>query len=109
MASTVNMAFEEFMTKYVRLDPTQTTTARSSRDNLLTNLNEFSRDDDFFVLADGCHLKFGSFARRTKIRPLDDIDLLICISAEGLRTYTESGSTFYINGTEGDRTAGLLT
>lgn len=109
MASTVSMAFEEFMTEYVRLDPTQTTTARSSRDNLISNIDRFSGDDDFFVLADGCHLKFGSFARRTKIRPLDDIDLMIYISAEGLRTYTGSGSTFYISGSEGDRTNGLLT
>lgn len=109
MASTVNMAFEEFMTEYVRLDPTQTTTARSSRDNLISNLNEFSGDDDFFVLINDYHLKYGSFARRTKIRPLDDIDLMIGISGEGLRTYTRSGSIFYINGSEGDRISGLLT
>lgn len=109
MASTVNIAFEKFMSKYIRLDTGQTEKARSSRDNLLFNINGFSGDNDFFVLADSYHLKFGSFARRTKIRPLDDIDIMICISAEGLRTYTEFGSTFYINGSEKDCSNGLLT
>ncbi|MFN2423862.1 MAG: hypothetical protein ABR572_08815, partial [Cryomorphaceae bacterium] len=27
------------------------------------------------------HIKFGSFARNTKIRPLDDIDLMYCLGA----------------------------
>ena len=77
MASTVNTAFEEFLKDTVRLAADQTATARSSRDNLITNLNGFSGDDDFFTLLPDCHLKFGSFARSTKIRPLDDIDLII--------------------------------
>lgn len=108
MASTVNTAFEEFLKDTVRLDAGQTVTARSSRDNLISKLNNFSSDDDFFTLVPDYHLKFGSFARRTKIRPLDDIDLMICISGDG-RTYTKSGSTYYINGVVNDRSNGLLT
>lgn len=101
MASTVNTAFAEFLKTSVRLDPDQTAKARSSRDNLITTINKFSEDADFFTLHDIGHLKFGSFARKTKIRPLDDIDLMICLSAEG-RTYSHYGNTYYVHGLEKD-------
>ena len=107
MASTVNTAFEEFLKDTVRLDSDQTATARKSRDNLVDNLNGFSGDSDFFRLVSDGHLKFGSFARRTKIRPLDDIDLMICISGDG-RTYTQSGDTYYITGIDSDSSNSLL-
>lgn len=35
MATTVNNAFNEFMKDIVNLDPNKTSTARSSRDNLI--------------------------------------------------------------------------
>ncbi len=35
----------------------------------------------------GIHIAFGSFARRTKIRPLDDIDLMFGLTGQGA-TYT---------------------
>ena len=38
MATTVNNAFAEFMKDTVNIDPTQTKTARASRDNLLANI-----------------------------------------------------------------------
>jgi hypothetical protein len=38
---------------------------------------------------------FGSFERKTKRRPLDDIDIMVCMTADGA-TYVESGSTTYI-------------
>ncbi len=107
MALTVNTAFDEFLRDTVRLDSDQTVTARKSRDNLILKLDTFSGESDFFTLVSSCHLKFGSFARRTKIRPLDDIDLMICISANG-RTYTQSGNTFYINAADSDKTNNLL-
>lgn len=97
MASTVNTAFEEYLKDTVCLDSNQTATATNSRDNLIDNINGFSEDNDFFNLVSNCHLKFGSFARRTKIRLLDDIDLMICISGNG-RTYSQSGDTYNITG-----------
>ena len=108
MALTVNNAFAEFLRDTVRINSGKTSTAQASRDNLISNLNEFSGDDDFFTLVPGGHLKFGSFARRTKIRPLDDIDIMICISGDG-RTYIKSGETYYINGLETDNTNRLLS
>lgn len=43
-------------------------------------------------------MKFGSFARNTKIKPLDDIDLILAIAADGA-TYTEveHGKKYYLN------------
>lgn len=82
MAKTVNDAFEEFMRDIVNLDPDAVTKARESRDNLLENIDEFSKDD-FFELYSGFNFHTGSFARKTKCRDLDDIDLLIGISANG--------------------------
>jgi hypothetical protein len=103
----VSTAFEEFLRDTVRLDSAQTVIARKSRDNLIDKLEGFSGDSDFFNLVSNCHLKFGSFARKTKIRPLDDIDLMICISGDG-RTYTRSGATYFITGIDSDTSNSLL-
>ncbi|MBR2003955.1 MAG: hypothetical protein IJ991_07210 [Thermoguttaceae bacterium] len=83
MARTVNQAFEEFMRDSVNLDSKIVVAARASRDNLLDNIAEFSGKDGFFALYDGFNQHFGSFARRTKCRELDDIDLMIGIAAIG--------------------------
>ncbi len=108
MASTVNNAFAEFLKDFVRLESNKTLIARKSRDNLISNINGFSKDDDFFNLNSDYHLKFGSFARRTKIRPLNDIDIMICISADG-RTYKKSDETYFVIGVEKDNSNGLMT
>ena len=68
----------------VNLETSKTTTARTSRDNLISNINGFSGAEDFFNIYSDKNLKFGSFARRTKIRELDDIDLMVCLSADGM-------------------------
>lgn len=108
MATTVINAFSEFLKNTVNLDLDVTATARSSRDNLISNINGFSGEDDFFDVYTERNLKFGSFARHTKIRELDDIDLMICLSAEGERTYSENFSCIRIIGSEKDKTNGLL-
>lgn len=109
MATTVNNAFAEFMKEKVNVEQEKAKIARSSRDNLIDNIKEFSGDTDFFEVYKDKILRFGSFERRTKIRPIDDIDLMICLSGEGMRTYMESGEVFYINGSNSDSTNGLMT
>ena len=112
MASTVNAAFEEFLRDSVRLDPNTTKTARASRDNLIDNIIAFSGDSDFFDVYDSMNLLFGSFARRTKIRPLDDIDLMICLSAtseDQRRSYFEMSGCVYIGLNRYRRGAGKLS
>jgi len=89
MALTVNSAFNEFHQNTVNLDPDRTKTARLSRDWLISQLKNLPNTIDSFPrLYDEKHIKFGSFARNVKIRPLDDIDLILTFSADGT-TYTE--------------------
>ena len=108
MVKTVSSAFDEFLKDKVNLESNQTNMARASRDNLINNINGFSGNDDFFTIYQERNLKFGSFARRTKIRPLDDIDLMICFSSEGKRTYSIADSCIYINGADSDLEKGLM-
>lgn len=90
MAKYVNQAFNEFNRDTVNLDADRTKTARGSRDWLIKQLNQLpSKGIDFPTLYEIRHIKFGSFARNTKIRPLDDIDLILTFSAVG-STYTKS-------------------
>lgn len=88
MATTVNTAFSEFIRDKVNLDSEKTKTARCSRNNLIDNIHKLDENDDFFNLYNDVDIAFGSFARGTKIRPLDDIDIMIGISADGT-TYSE--------------------
>lgn len=90
MATTVNNAFKEFMRDKVNLDPDKTKTARKSRDNLIDNIHSLGSNEDFFNLYHDIDIAFGSFARKTKIRPLDDIDIMIGINGDG-STYYDSG------------------
>lgn len=84
MAKTVNQAFNEFNKYIVNLDSDRTILARRSRNWLIGQLNSFPvKVDNFPTLYTDKHIKFGSFARNTKIRPLDDIDLILTFSAQG--------------------------
>lgn len=83
MAKNVNQAFDEFNLNIVNLYKSTTDTARSSRDWLIDQLLGFPENvDDFPNDYPARHIKYGSFARNTKIRPLDDIDLMYCLSAD---------------------------
>lgn len=88
MARTVNQAFEEFMRDSVNLDRDIVAAARASRDNLLDNIADFSGKDGFFTLYRNSNSYFGSFARKTKCRELDDIDLMVEMDL-GAATYNQ--------------------
>ncbi len=81
MAKTVGAAFAKFCSDFVDLEETQVTRARASRDAMIERINGLS---NFFPLYSQQHMQFGSFARKTKIRPIDDIDLIICMSGGDL-------------------------
>lgn len=84
MAKTVNEAFSIFLRDYVNLDPDETQRARISRNWLLSQIHLFpSKDVSFPSLYSEKDIFFGSFARRTKKRELDDIDIMIALGAEG--------------------------
>lgn len=84
MASTVNIAFDEFMRNSVRIDPDRNDVAKKSKSNLVTEIKKFPNDGKFLVLhPDLTSIDYGSFSRKTKITPLDDIDLMIVLHAQG--------------------------
>jgi hypothetical protein len=83
MAKTVIEAFNRFLADTVNLAPDKTKSALRSRDWLFTQIQSFQSDSTFPVSYSVHDIPYGSFARKTKKRPLDDIDLLICLSAQG--------------------------
>ena len=104
MVKTVSSAFREFNENIVNLLPSRTSIARSSRDWLIDNLNKLENKEDlkFPKVYKDKTIKFGSFARKTKIRELDDIDLMLCFNGSSA-TYSESGNNQYlIHTTESD-------
>jgi len=84
MPKTVKAAFDVFRADVVDLEPGQVATARSSRDYLLDQLKALASSGTSFPPYTGGREFFGSFARKTKIRPLDDIDLMAMLNGSGL-------------------------
>lgn len=92
LATSVNSAFAEFLRDSVNLDADDTSNARTSRDWLLDRIGGFpSSDASFPLLYPERNINYGSFARRTKKRPLDDLDMMICLHAQGSHYNAESG------------------
>ncbi|MEY3867878.1 MAG: hypothetical protein RLZZ338_1769 [Cyanobacteriota bacterium] len=84
MVWTVWSAFDQFRKNVVDLDPDQTKKARSSRDYLFEQIKGLARKNAQFpkIVSDYPFNDFGSFARKTKIQPLDDIDFLIILNID---------------------------
>ncbi|WEK18674.1 MAG: hypothetical protein P0Y49_17955 [Candidatus Pedobacter colombiensis] len=88
MAKNVTQAFNDFLTNTVRLDTDRSDLAKSSKNYLQGQILNFPDDDTFPKLhADGV-IDYGSFSRKTKIRPLDDIDMMIIMHGQS-GTYKE--------------------
>lgn len=83
MPYTVWGAFDRFRKDAVDLNPTITDIARSSRDYLFDQLKRLAQNNVGFPRLLGEYISFGSFARRAKIQPLDDIDVLILLNGKG--------------------------
>nr|WP_294896250.1 hypothetical protein [uncultured Pedobacter sp.] len=82
MANNVTQALNEFLANTVRLDTGRSDTAKSSRDYLKGQILKFPDDDDFPKLHPDGVLDYGSFSRKTKIRPLDDIDMMVILHGQ---------------------------
>lgn len=90
MAATVTQAFNQFMKEKVNLDQSRVTRARDSRNWLLDKISSFPDNDTTFpFLHSGFNLNYGSFERKTKTRPLDDIDMMVGVDADDC-TYNET-------------------
>ena len=83
MAKTVKEAFKIFFQDHVRLDKARSDTAKASKNYLVSEVEKFPRDGMFLQLHPDVSIDFGSFSRKNKIRPLDDIDIMVILHAEG--------------------------
>lgn len=79
MAWTIYGAFSTFRTAVVDLSEEQNAAADLSSFSIISRLKELAENEPEFPRLKGEALRFGSFARKTKCRPLDDIDLLIVL------------------------------
>jgi hypothetical protein len=84
MATTVSNAFDTFMKDTVRLDNDRNKVAKRSKNNLIAEIEKFPNDGKFLdFYPKYTSIDYGSFSRKTKIRPLDDIDIMIVLHAKG--------------------------
>lgn len=97
MTKNINTAFSTFIKDYVNLEATRVEKGRYSRNWLINQIELIAEKyDDFPSLYKNKNIFFGSFARNTKIRPLDDIDIMICLNANGT-TYSENALNIELN------------
>jgi len=90
-------ALARFQRDRVDLDPQQVKTARASRDFLVEQMNALRLTRGFPPYTGG-HLPFGSFSRRTKIQPLDDVDTLFFINGgKTTENRREDGVTVWLH------------
>lgn len=81
MPSTVAASFDAFRSEIVDLDPDDVKRARISRNYLQEQIQTLESNDPTFPrLYNREYHSFGSFARRTQVRPLNDVDILILLN-----------------------------
>lgn len=93
MPYTVWGAFDKFRKDSVDLDPGESDRAISSRGYLYDQAKALSSSDSDFP-AVSSYIPFGSFARKTKIRPLDDIDLLFVLNGRGTTSQQSQNNAY---------------
>ena len=97
LPSTVSACFTKFRGDYVDLPTATSQTARSSRDFLYGQIKTLS---SAYKILQGDSVSFGSFARRTKMRPLDDIDCLARLTSSNTTEYYSSAYTYNLHATK---------
>ena len=84
MPTNVNAAFNKFLAETVNLLTEDSKTARIDRDNLRGRIQRLEAEVQHFpTLKIDADINFGSFSRKTKKRPLDDVDMFFCMSGNG--------------------------
>lgn len=97
MARTVKSSFVVFNRDVVNLDPNLCSTAIKSRDWLISQIMRKCNLGELPPSYKAMNINYGSFSRMTKIRPLDDIDIMICFKGMGGRyVKTEDNNIFNI-------------
>lgn len=88
MAYTVGVSFDNFRAEKVDLLREDVQNARRSRDYLESQLTNLAANNTDFPRLGNGYVPFGSFARSTKVRPLDDIDMMVLLDGRDTRVET---------------------
>jgi hypothetical protein len=99
-ASTIKAAFNKFQSYIVDLEQTTSETGRASQEYLFEQVKKLSKNHSNFPRLKRNYIPFGSFARKTKIRPLNDIDLLLLLNGRGISvelSYRQKASGYGVN------------
>lgn len=91
MSLKINTLFKNFMKEKVNLDPVRFEAAIRSRNSLEKHISNISKAESDFPNLFSENIYFGSFARKTKIRPIDDIDIMVLLNGKN-GTYNASGN-----------------
>lgn len=83
MSRTVKASFEAFNKDVVNIASEDSSVANSSRDWLIGQIHLKCSTGLLPASYPERDIKYGSYARKTKIRPLDDIDLMMCYKGQG--------------------------
>lgn len=86
-------AFNKFQ-RIVDIETKTYKSGRSSRNFLQTRITALSKSDPLFPKITGRYIPYGSLARKTKIAPLDDIDLLVILSDKLLKEEAFYGAPY---------------
>ncbi len=77
MARTIQSALKQMIEENVNMPSEGVKKSRASRDWLLERIESFETSTQHLYFCKNFNLHFGSFSRRTKVRPIDDIDIMI--------------------------------
>ena len=104
MPLTVDDSFRQFQRDTVDLDPETVECGRQTVQNLAGQLNTILLDksDSFPKPVPELHTIYGSFQRGTKIRELDEINLLLCLDLEGAQESRSRANRYIINTSKGN-------
>lgn len=90
-AKTGPSAFNVYCKRVVELDKEEVKQANKSRKFLEEQVKKLSKQEHPFPKLSGKCKSFGSFHRNTKVRPLDDIDMLVLLKAKNINPISRSG------------------
>lgn len=78
MANTVSKALEEYRVEKVDLSATDSDGAKTSKEYLVEQIANIAENTDDFpkLYTNNWYQSFGSFARKTKTQPLNDVDIM---------------------------------
>lgn len=93
MPYTTYFAFSQFRSEKVDIAKSNSDSAKRSRNWLQQQLIRVANNDLNLPRLTGSYKSFGSFSRKTKTCPLDDIDMLILLKHSGLTPHQVWGRT----------------